>query len=121
MKVLVKYLLSVFVLSVIVLSNDKTLQAQGDAFFYQNVEERNTEDYGFRYTSATGEGGFLLNLLSENGFTFNGFENGNNNDGFTFDNYDFTPDNAPLGNGLLLLSFGGVFYAYLRRNRKENK
>jgi hypothetical protein len=49
----------------------------------------------------------------------NGFGNGNSNDGFTFDDYDFAPDNAPLGNGLLLLSFGGVFYAFLGRNRKE--
>jgi hypothetical protein len=110
-----KFLLLVILFCMTILSENNVLQAQNDSFFYENIEDRDIEGY----SSLMGDHVYMYSLFEENGFTFNGFGNGNSNDGFTFDDYDFAPDNAPLGNGLLLLSFGGVFYAFLGRNRKE--
>lgn len=110
---IIRKILLGFLFCTIILSGNNTLQAQNDAFFYKNIEERDV--YAFdnsMYMSS-------LNLFSSDGFSFNGFENGNSNDGFYFDNYDYVPDNAPLGNGLLVLGLGSVFYACLKRNRKE--
>ena len=114
MRKMIRFLFCAIVFCMIILSENKVLQAQNDSFFYENIDDR---DVG--YLSLSGDHIYLYSLFEENGFTCNGFGNGNDNDGFTFDDYDFAPDNAPLGNGLLLLSFGGVFYAFLGRNRKE--
>ena len=121
MKCLVKYMSLILLLTVLMFSFNGTLQAQGDAFFNKSAEDRTADVVG--YKSAADDYIFSYSLFEENGFTFNGFENGNDDDGFTFGDFDFSPDNAPLGSGLMLLSCAGMFYVGTKRNRnkKENK
>ena len=113
-----KYLILTMMLSMLIFLNNNVLQAQSDSFFSDDRESRKSGDIG--YELSEDDYVFSYKLFEENGFTFNGFENGNPDDGFTFGNFDFSPDNAPIGNGLLLLSCAGVFYVGTRRNKKEN-
>lgn len=118
MERLVKNISLVVLISMVILSKDNTLQAQSDAFFNQKIEERDT-DYGFRYSSLTDENVFSFNLFDEDGFTFNDFENGNKDDGFSFGNFDYAPEEAPLEGGAMMLAIAGLMYVGVKRNRKE--
>ena len=113
-----KYIIFTIVLLMLIFLNNNVLHAQIDSFFNNKIDDRKTTTTG--YESLDEDYIFSYNLFEENGFTFNGFGNGNDNDGFSFNDFDFAPDDAPLGSGLLLLTCTGLFYAKIKRNRKNN-
>ena len=98
-----KKILSILLLALIIIADSGIMSAQNDAYFYDNIESRDFDDTG--YNSLTDDYIFSYNLFEKNGFTFNDF--------------DYAPDNAPLGSGLLLLSFAGLAYAQIKRKREE--
>ena len=112
-----KYLMLTIVMSMLIFLNDNVLQAQSDSFFNKNIDDRESGISG--YDSLDEDYIFSYKLFEENGFTFNGFSNGNDNDGFTFNEFDFVPEEAPVGSGLLLLSCAGVLYVGTKRNRNQ--
>ena len=67
------------------------------------------QGFGFNFGGFSGNGG--------NGFSFDDFSN-NGGDGFSFGNFNHTPDNVPLGNGLLLLT--GSALLWLKKKRINN-
>lgn len=94
------------------------LNAQNDAFFYENYEQRFEDDLmGFDFGNfSTQEFGFNFGGFSdeESGFDFGDFSKDEN--GFNFGDFDFEDVDAPLGNGLLLLTATSLLY--LKRNKK---
>lgn len=120
-----KIILSIFVLAAVMMPL-RTLYAQNDAFFYGNDAPRSINENGMSYNDMTMSGGygFSFGLFDEtvgNGFSFNNFNGSNSTNGFNFGNFNCTTDAVPLGNGILLLSCAGIFYAQIKRNRKETK
>lgn len=119
-----KIILSIFVLAAIMLQSN-ALNAQ-DGFFHGNDAPRNINENGMSYNDMTLSGGygFSFGLFDEtvgNGFSFNNFNGGSSDGGFNFGNFDYSTDAVPVGNGILLLSCAGIFYAQMKRNRKETK
>ena len=107
----------IFMLCVLAFS-PRTLNAQNDAFFYGNVETRNTDGHntnGFRGY------GLSFDLFDEelgNGFSFDGFAN--DDDGsFNFGDFDMAADDAPLSGGHLLLL--GFALAFLKTTRQQER
>ena len=87
---------------------DNQLKAQSDAYFYDSSPDDRYGNAGFNFDDFSspqgngfGFGGFSGS--GGNGFNFDDF-NGSGGNGFFFDNFNHTPDNVPLGSGLLLLA-----------------
>lgn len=119
-----KIILSIFVLAAIMLQSN-ALNAQ-DGFFHGNDAPRNVNENGMSYNDMTLSGGYGISfgLFDEtvgNGFSFNNFNGGSSGNGFNFGNFDCSTEAVPVGNGILLLSCAGIFYAQIKRNRKETK
>lgn len=119
-----KIILSIFVLAAIMLQSN-ALNAQ-DGFFHGNDAPRNVNENGMSYNDMTLSGGYGISfgLFDEtvgNGFSFNNFNSGSSGNGFNFGNFDCSTEAVPVGNGILLLSCAGIFYAHIKRNRKEIK
>lgn len=119
-----KIILSIFVLAAIMLQSN-ALNAQ-DGFFHGNDAPRNINENGMSYNDMTLSGGYGISfgLFDEtvgNGFSFNNFNGGSSGNGFNFGNFDCSTEAVPVGNGILLLSCAGIFYAQIKRNRKETK
>lgn len=101
------------------------LNAQNDAFFIEQKQTRNEDDSGFSFGEMSfGNGnGFSFGIFGdENGFNFDIFGDDDDGNGFDFGNFDFESDDteeAPLGNGLLLLTATSLIY--LKRKKQNNK
>ena len=109
------------------------LNAQNDAFFI-DTPIRN-ENYsglefdemsfgngnGFSFGIFGDENGFNFGMIDEtDGFDFDIFGDDDDGNGFDFGNFDFESDDteeAPLGNGLLLLTATSLIY--LKRKKTE--
>lgn len=120
-----KIILSIFVLVAIMLQSS-ALNAQNDGFFHGDDAPRSINENGMSYNDMTLSGGygFSFGLFDEtvgNGFSFNNFNGGSSEGGFNFGNFNYSTDAVPLGSGILLLSCAGIFYAQMKRNRKETK
>lgn len=86
------------------------LKAQNDAFFSNEKQFRSSESVG----AGMGIDGFLGQFGQ--GFNFGSFVS--EHDGFGFE--DFTGGDAPLANGLLLMTATGLIYL-MNKRRKENE
>ena len=102
-----KFLSFTFMLGFLVLVATET-HAQSDAYFDVGSSGNREGSAGLNFdgfSSPQGNGfnfgGFSGN--GGNGFDFDDFS-GSGGDGFSFDNFNGTPDNVPLGSGLLLLA-----------------
>lgn len=88
----------------------KEMQAQTDAYFSNTKELRSSESVG---------GGMGIEGFSGQfgrGFNFGNFDT--QQGGFGFE--DFTGGDAPVGNGLLLMTATGLIYL-MNKRRKENE
>ena len=92
------------------------LNAQVDGYIYEGIEKRTITDEGLNY-STLAESEEYAYLFK--GFVFENFQESVET-GFEFGSFGFEPENVPLGNGLVLLSCLGVFYAR-KRNKKEDQ
>ena len=86
------------------------LQAQTDAYFSNTKELRSSESVGAGMVIEGFSGQF------GHGFNFGSFVS--EHDGFDFE--EFTGDDAPLANGLLLMTATGLIYL-MNKRRKENE
>ena len=86
------------------------LKAQSDAFFSNEKELRSSESVG----AGMGIEGFSGQFGQ--GFNFGSFDT--QQGGFGFE--DFTGGDAPVGNGLLLMTATGLIYL-MNKRRKENE
>ena len=86
------------------------LQAQTDAYFSNSKELRSSEAVG----GGVGFEGFSGQF--GHGFNFGSFDT--QQGGFGFE--DFTGGDAPVGNGLLLMTATGLIYL-MNKRRKENE
>jgi hypothetical protein len=73
------------------------IKAQNDAFFVNSTKQRTSINVG-------------------QGFNFGSFDT--QQGGLSFE--DFTGSNAPIGNGLLLMTATGLIY-FINKRRKENE
>ncbi len=93
---------------------DNQLKAQSDAFFYELSPDNRDGNAGFNFNNFDSQQGLGFNFggfngYGGNGFSFDDFAN-DEGSGFSFGNFNHTPDNVPLGSGLLLLTgFAGVW------------
>jgi hypothetical protein len=88
----------------------KEMQAQTDAYFSNTKELRSSESVG----AGLGIEGFSGQF--GHGFNFGSFDT--QQGGFGFE--DFTGGDAPVGNGLLLMTATGLIYL-MNKRRKENE
>ena len=103
------------------------LNAQNDAFFIDTpIRNENYSGLEFDEMSFGSGNGFVFELFSEgscDGFSFNIFGDDNDNNGFSFGDFEYKPegmeDTATLGNGLLLLTAASLIY--LKRKIKLAK
>lgn len=112
------------------------LNAQNDAFFIEQEQTRNEDDSGFSFGEMSfgngngfsfgqfgDENGFNFGMIDEtDGFDFDIFGDDDDGNGFDFGNFDFESDDteeAPLGNGLLVLTATSLIY--LKRKKQNNK
>ena len=105
------------------------LNAQNDAFFIEKDRTRIEDNSGFNFDEMTfgSVNGFLFELFNEgssDGFSFNIFGDDNDNNGFSFGDFEYKPEgmedsDAPLGNGLLLLTTASLIYLKRKRNNEK--
>lgn len=92
--------------------------AQNDAFFYENYEQRIENNHiGFNFGHfSTDETGLNFGDVNtgENGFNFGDYNT--SDDGLKFSGFEMEAENATIGSGVLLLSGLAVL-----RLRKQNK
>lgn len=86
--------------------------AQSDAYFNVGSSGNREGNAGFNFDGFSSPQG--------NGFDFDDFS-GSGANGFSFDNFNSTPDNVPLGNGLLLLAGLAGLWRMGKGKNKNNK
>ena len=93
--------------------------AQNDAFFYKNYEQRSEEDMmGFVFGNFNNEtNGFDFGQFSTDEFGFNFGDFSDEENGFNFGEFDLEDVDASLGNGLLMLS--GLAFVRLRIKKRK--
>lgn len=103
---------------------DNKLRAQSDAFFYGSSPDDRDGNAGFDFNDFSPQQGLGFNFggfdgNGGNGFNFDDF-NGSEGGGFSFDNFNHNPDNAPLGNGILLLAGCALLWRKRKNMRDEH-
>ena len=98
------------------ISNEILAQDVGyDAYFrYESNPEQRVPYY---------PEGFGFNLFDEifgNGFGFDNFGNGTNNNSLEFGGFDMDADDVPLGNGLLILGCLALMWFFLKTTRPQD-
>ena len=101
-----KLIVLTFMLSFLVFISNE-MQAQTDAYFSNRREYRSPDAIGISFDGFSGQFG--------QGFNFDSFVN--QGGGFEFE--DFTGGDAPLTNGLLIMTATGLIYL-MNKRRKEN-
>ena len=98
------------------ISNEILAQDVGyDAYFrYESNPEQRVPYY------PEGFGFDLFDEIFGNGFGFDNFGNGTNNNSLEFGGFDMDADEVPLGNGLLILGCLALMWFFLKTTRPQD-